>query len=151
MSSEASFTLIAQANIARLRYPLDHPCMLGMASRIDEMNGLAESSPGFGWRFKRTEKEENRLSHFRSYLQPFDENRFFFNMSVWTDTDSLNAYVYRSLHSDMLRNRTQWVEELSVASLAVWQVEAGHHPSLREAVQRFQNFSASPCKLTLPG
>ncbi len=138
MSSEASSTLIAQANIARLRYPLDHRCMLGMASRIDEMNGLAESSPGFVWRFQPNEKEENRLSHFRSYLQPFDENRFFFNMSVWTDTDSLSAYVYRSVHSEMLRNRTQWVEELSVTSLVIWQIEAEHCPSVREAVQRFQ-------------
>jgi hypothetical protein len=60
-------------------------------------------------------------------------------MSVGKDTDSLNAFVYRSVHSEMLRNRTQWVEELSVASLAVWQVEAGHCPSVREEAQRFQD------------
>ena len=78
MSSEVSSSLIAQGNIARLRHPLDHLCMLGTASRIDEMNRIAESSPRFVWRFKPNEKEESLLSHFRSYLQPFDENRFFF-------------------------------------------------------------------------
>ena len=78
MSSEVSSSLIAQGNIDRFRQPRGHPCMLGMASRIDEMNRLAESPPGFVWRFKSNEKKKNLLSHFRSYLQPFDENRFFF-------------------------------------------------------------------------
>lgn len=62
MSSEFSSSLIAQGNIDRFRQPLDHPCMLGTASRIDEMNRLAESSPGFVWRFKSNEKEKPTFS-----------------------------------------------------------------------------------------
>mgnify|MGYP000418447627 CR=1 FL=1 len=62
MSSEVSSSLIAQGNIARSRKPLDHPCMLGMASRIDEMNRLAESSPGFVGSLNRTKKRKTCFS-----------------------------------------------------------------------------------------
>ena len=73
---------LAQANIARLRYPLSDQRMAGMADRIAEMNRLAEVSPGFVWRFEGDALEGNNLSCFETYLQPFEEDRFFFNMSA---------------------------------------------------------------------
>lgn len=137
MNSDPPPSLIAQANIARLRYPLSHPSMMGMASRIDEMNRLAELSPGFVWRFEPDGKEENDLSLFSSYLQPFDEDRFFFNMSIWTDTVTLNDYVHQSAHRDLLKNRDRWIQEIKVRSLAIWPIAEGHLPSVREAVEQF--------------
>ena len=41
---------LAQLNIARAVAPLDDPLMDGFVTRLAEINGLAERSPGFVWR-----------------------------------------------------------------------------------------------------
>ncbi|MGH9661083.1 MAG: DUF3291 domain-containing protein, partial [Bryobacteraceae bacterium] len=43
---------LAQANMARMRAPLDDPRMAGFAAQIAGVNALAEASPGFVWRFQ---------------------------------------------------------------------------------------------------
>ena len=43
---------IAQVNIGRMRAPLDHPLMTGFLRRLDEINALADRSPGFVWRLQ---------------------------------------------------------------------------------------------------
>ena len=37
---------IAQVNIARMKAPLDSPVMEGFVSRLEEINALADHSPG---------------------------------------------------------------------------------------------------------
>jgi hypothetical protein len=46
---------IAQVNIGRVKAPTDDPQMAGFVNRLDEINALAERTPGFVWRlqFKR--------------------------------------------------------------------------------------------------
>ena len=46
---------IAQVNIARMREPLDNPVMAGFVARLDEINALADGSPGFVWRLQTPE------------------------------------------------------------------------------------------------
>ncbi len=43
---------LAQVNIARLRAPLNDPQMIGLVALLDEMNLLAEQSPGYVWRLR---------------------------------------------------------------------------------------------------
>ncbi|MGH7703572.1 MAG: DUF3291 domain-containing protein, partial [Gemmatimonadales bacterium] len=43
---------LAQLNIARLLAPLDSPQLAGFVARLAEVNALADSSPGFLWRFQ---------------------------------------------------------------------------------------------------
>jgi hypothetical protein len=43
---------IAQVNIGRIKAPLDDPTMSGFMNRLDELNALADRSPGFVWRCK---------------------------------------------------------------------------------------------------
>ena len=43
---------IAQVNIGRIRGPLDSATMHGFMSRLDEINALADHSPGFVWRLQ---------------------------------------------------------------------------------------------------
>ena len=40
---------IVQINLATGMYPLDDPRMAGFVSRLDEVNALADRSPGFVW------------------------------------------------------------------------------------------------------
>ena len=41
---------VAQVNIGRILEELDHPVMAGFVNRLDEINALADRSPGFVWR-----------------------------------------------------------------------------------------------------
>jgi hypothetical protein len=43
---------IAQINVARMRGALEDPVMRGFVARLDEINALADGSPGFVWRLQ---------------------------------------------------------------------------------------------------
>jgi len=120
---------LAQVNIARMVAPLDSPVMAGFVAKIDEFNLLADRSPGFVWRFQND-------SGNATYLRPYDDDRIIFNLSVWESPDHLKAYVYRTGHADLVRQRQQWFEPSEAASLALWWIPAGHRPTVAEAKDR---------------
>jgi len=119
----------AQVNIARMVAPLDSPVMAGFVAKIDEFNLLADRSPGFVWRFQND-------SGNATYLRPYDDDRIIFNLSVWETPEHLKAYVYRTGHADLVRQRQQWFEHSDVAVLALWWISAGHIPTVDEAKAR---------------
>ena len=43
---------VAQVNIGRVRAPIEDPVMAGFVRRLDEINVLADRSPGFVWRLQ---------------------------------------------------------------------------------------------------
>jgi hypothetical protein len=123
---------LAQVNIARARFPLDHPAMHGFVSRLAEINALAESAPGFVWRYK----DETQGSS--AYVEAFDDQTVF-NMSIWGTLDALRGFTYGSTHRELFRDRHQWFERLPVPSLAMWWIAAGHIPSVGEAKARLDH------------
>jgi hypothetical protein len=126
---------IAQVNIGRIRAPLDTAIMAGFMRRLDEINALADRSPGFVWRL---ETEAGNATYFR----PFADDRFLLNMSVWESVDMLKDYVYRTAHVELLRHRDEWFERFSGAYLALWWTPAGHVPGIDEAKKRLAHLEA---------
>lgn len=120
---------IAQINIGRARAPIDHPVMAGFVARLDEINAIADASPGFVWRLKT--EEGNATS-----LQPYDDERILVNMSVWETPEDLRQYVYRSVHAEVMKQRKEWFERFKDVYMALWWVEAGHIPTIAEAKER---------------
>jgi len=120
---------LAQINIGRIRAELDDPLMAGFVSRLDDLNALADRSPGFVWRLQTTEGNA-------TYLRPFDDNRLLLNMSVWESIEQLREYVYGSAHADVLRQRREWFEKFDRTYLALWWIPAGRIPSIDEAKKR---------------
>ena len=120
---------IAQINIARMNFPIDSPSMAGFVSRLDEINALADGSPGFVWRLQTPEGNATDL-------RPYEDERIIVNMSVWESIEALKHYVYRTAHAELLRDRRSWFEQFSGAMLAMWWVPAGHIPSVEEAKER---------------
>ena len=120
---------LAQVNIARMVAPLDSPVMAGFVAKLDEFNALAERSPGFVWRF--IESGGNA-----TYLRPYPDEMIIFNMSVWETPDALKAYVYRTGHADMIRQRQQWFEPSDIAIMALWWIPAVTLPTVEEAKAR---------------
>src|SRR5690348_17444655 len=99
---------------------MDGPVMAGFAARLDEINALAERSPGFVWRLQ-TEAGN------ATYLRPYQEDdTILINMSVWESVETLKQYVYRTAHAELLRDRHQWFEKLDRVYTALWWVPAGH-------------------------
>ncbi len=120
---------IAQVNIARMKAPLDSPVMEGFVARLDEINRLADGSPGFVWRLQTDQGNA-------TYLRPYDDDRILFNLSVWESVEALKTYVYRTAHAELLKGRRSWFEQFDGAYLALWWVPAGHIPGVDEAKKR---------------
>jgi hypothetical protein len=121
---------LAQLNIAVLKAPLDSPILADFVANLDRINALAESSEGFIWRLK---SEDNNATSFR----PLDENTIV-NMSVWRDLESLNAYVYKSAHTEIMRRRKEWFERMAEAFMVLWWIPEGHIPEVDEALKKLE-------------
>ena len=119
---------LAQLNIAIMREPLESPGMADFVANLDRINALAEASDGFVWRLQTEEGDATAL-------RPMGENTLV-NMSVWRDVASLNGFVYRSAHVEIMRRRKEWFERMADAYLVLWWIPKGHRPSMDEALAR---------------
>ena len=121
---------IAQINIGRVRAPLTDPIMAGFVRRLDEINEVADRSPGFVWRLQTS---EGNATYFRPYPE---DDRILMNMSVWESVETLKHFVYHTMHAEVLRQRGEWFEKFAGAYTALWWVPAGHIPGIDEAKKR---------------
>src|SRR6266508_360181 len=120
---------IAQVNIGRMKAALEDPVMAGFVARLEEINALADNSPGFVWRLQTSEGNA-------TYLRPYDDERILVNMSVWATIEALRDYVYRTAHAELLQQRQKWFDKFTGIYVALWWVPAGHIPSVEEAKKR---------------
>lgn len=119
---------LAQLNIATMHEPLDSPVMSDFVDNLDRINALAEQSPGFVWRLQTEEGDATAL-------RPLGEN-ILVNMSVWQDVASLNQFVYKSAHIEIMRRRKEWFERMREAYVVLWWLAQGSRPTVAEAAQR---------------
>lgn len=84
---------VAQINIALMKAPLEDPVMAEFATALDEVNAIADRSPGFIWRLQTS---SGNATDIRAHPDP----RMLVNLSVWQSVEQLKAYVYRSLHGE---------------------------------------------------
>jgi len=120
---------LAQINVGRTLAPLDSPQLAGFVERLDDINALADRSPGFVWRLQ---SESGNATDIQVSADP----NFIVNMSVWEDLDALFAYVYRSDHLQVMALRRQWFEKPSGAFMALWWLPAGTLPDAAEGLER---------------
>ena len=122
---------IAQFNKAEMRYPLEDERMAEFTSRLDDINVLAEESPGFVWRLKDDSGDATRI-------RPLGED-WLINMSVWTGIAALRNFTYKSRHVELLRGTEAWFKPASAPRLVLWWVRAGTTPSIDEARARLDH------------
>ena len=102
--------------------------MADFVANLDRINALAEQSPGYVWRLQTEEGNATAIS-------PFDDNTIV-NLSVWEDVASLNHYVYKTAHVEIMKRRKEWFERMKEQHMVLWWVPRGHVPSVEEALQR---------------
>lgn len=121
---------LAQLNIAVMKEQLDSPHMADFVANLERINAVAESSPGFIWRLQTEEGDATAL-------RPLGDNTLV-NMSVWKDVASLNHYVYKTAHVEIMRRRKEWFDRMREASIVLWWVPQGHRPSVVQAIERLE-------------
>ena len=120
---------LAQINIAQAREPMDSATMEGFVDRLDEINALADKSPGFVWRLQT--EEGNATS-----IQAFDDPLLLVNMSVWETVEDLKHFVYKSLHVELIGDRDAWFAKMLNVHQVLWWIPSGHLPSLDEGKEK---------------
>jgi hypothetical protein len=131
---------LAQVNVARLVAPLEDPQLADFVAALDPVNAAADSAPGFVWRLQTEDGDATAIRAFSWDVA--GSAGVTVNMSVWTDVESLAAFVYGELHRAVLKRRREWFERMREAYTACWWVPAGHRPSTAEAEERLQHLRA---------
>jgi heme-degrading monooxygenase HmoA len=130
---------LAQANVAYALAPAEDPRLADYIARLDEMNQLADRSPGFVWRYLTDSRDPTQ----REFSDPF----VLFNMSVWESIDALHAYTYRTAHSEVYAARKRWfVDHKAVVgghALAMWWIPSGERPTVTDAKSRLAEIVAN--------
>jgi len=124
---------IAQLNVGRAVAPPGSSELADFMAALDRINALAESSPGFVWRLQSS-------SGNATDILVSDDPRFLVNMSVWASVEALFEFVYRSVHTDVMKRRREWFEKPAQAYQVLWWIPAGCIPTVEEALERLAHF-----------
>ena len=93
---------LAQINIAKMiGATINDPIMEKFVAQLNEVNSLAEGSPGFVWRLK---DDTNNATN----INPYHDDRIIVNMSVWESLEHLKLFVYQGRHAEVLRKKRDW-------------------------------------------
>ncbi len=122
---------VAQVNIGRVKAPVEDPLMAGFVARLDEINALADRSPGFVWRLQ---TPVGNATYFRPYPE---DDRILINMSVWESALQPCAITFtRQLTPNSSGKEKRGSRGSPVLYTALWWVPAGHRPGMDEATKR---------------
>jgi hypothetical protein len=128
---------LAQLNIGRLRYEADDPRMADFINNLALINGLAERSAGFVWRY--TDESGSAID-----TRPFEgDPRMAVNLSVWESVEALERFVYQTIHKRFYGRREEWFEKMAESYFVLWWVPTGHRPTVREALERLEHLKAN--------
>jgi hypothetical protein len=122
---------IAQLNVGRTVAPIDDVRLADFVGWLDEVNALAEQSPGFVWRLQG--ENGNNTS-----LQATADPRFIVNLSVWESVEQLHAFTYASGHKSVFARRFDWFERREGPNHVMWWLPKGTIPDVTDALRRLE-------------
>ena len=124
---------LAQLNIGRLRYEADDPRMADFIDNLAFVNGLAERSEGFVWRYQ--DDSGSAID-----TRPFaGDPCMAVNLSVWEGVEMLEKFVWQTVHKRFYGRRHEWFETMGESYFVMWWVPAGHRPTVKEAIERLDH------------
>ncbi|MGR3615450.1 MAG: DUF3291 domain-containing protein [Paracoccaceae bacterium] len=123
---------LAELNIGRLIAPTDDPRVAEFMNALDRINGLGKRMPGFVWMMEGS--GEPGTGNTETAIG--GDARFVSNLTVWKDVQSLERFVWGTVHKQFYDKRQQWFEVLGEQHFVMWWVPKGHQPTLDEAMER---------------
>ena len=126
---------LAEVNIGRLVAPPDDPRIAEFAANLNRINGIAKRMDGFVWMLEGEQggNLDNPLVE--------DDPQMAFNLTVWKDVESLDMYVWGTLHRQFYERRAEWFEVFEAQHFAMWWIPEGHIPTKEEALERIAHLT----------
>ena len=129
---------LAELNVGRLLAPTNDPRVAEFMAALDRVNGLGKRMPGFVWMMEGsgapgTGNTENAIG---------GDAQFVSNLTVWESVETLEAFVWNTVHRQFYERRAEWFEVLCRMHFVMWWVPAGHKPTLDEALARLAHLEA---------
>lgn len=130
---------LAQLNIGRLVADTDDPRVAEFMGALDRVNGLGKRMPGFVWMMEGSGEPGTGNTDTKIDGDP----RFVSNLTVWENVESLEHFVWNTVHRQFYERRAEWFEVLGEQHFVMWWVPEGHRPSLDEALGRLAHRKAN--------
>ena len=125
---------LAQLNIGRLVAPTDAPRVAEFMAALDRVNGMGKRMPGFVWMMEGSGEPGTGNTEHKIGGDP----QFVSNLTVWEDVESLEKFVWQTVHRKFYERRAEWFELMGDMHFVMWRIPAGHHPTLDEALERLE-------------
>ena len=113
-----------------MKYSIESPEMADFVDNLENINVLAEESPGYVWRLQTEDGDATGIDFFGSNV--------LVNMSIWKDIESLHSFVYKTAHTKIMSRRKEWFHRVEEAYTVLWWVSKGVIPSLDEAKSKLE-------------
>jgi hypothetical protein len=131
-------THLAELNVGRLIADTDDPRVAEFMNALDGINGLGKRMPGFVWMMEGSGEPNTGNTETKIDGDP----RFIANLTVWENVETLENFVFNTLHRRFYERRREWFEVLGEMHFVMWWVPAGHKPSMEEALARLEHLKA---------
>lgn len=125
---------LAELNIGRLLAPTDDPRVAEFMGALDRINGLGKRMPGFVWMMEGSGEPGTGNAETKIGGDP----QFVSNLTVWESVETLENFVWNTVHRQFYERRQEWFEIMGEQHFVMWWVDAGHRPSLDEALERLE-------------
>ena len=126
---------LAELNVGRLLAPTDDPRVAEFMAALDLVNGLGKRMPGFVWMMEGSGAPGTGNTETKIAGDP----RYVSNLTVWESVETLEAFVWNTVHRRFYERRHEWFEVLGAMHFVMWWVPRGHRPSLDEGLERLDH------------
>ena len=123
---------LAELNVGRLLAPTDDPRVAEFMAALDRVNGLGKRMPGFVWMMEGSGEPGTGNTEAKIGGDP----QFVANLTVWESVETLENFVWNTVHRQFYERRHDWFEVLGQQHFVMWWVPEGHRPTLDEALER---------------
>ncbi|MCH2457104.1 MAG: DUF3291 domain-containing protein [Henriciella sp.] len=130
---------LAQLNIGRLVAPTDDPRVKDFMDNLDFVNGLGRRVPGFVWMMEGSGEPGTGNTEVKVGGDPQQVS----NLTVWTDVESLEQFVWGTVHKRFYERRNEWFEVMGDVHFVMWWIPVHHQPTLEEALERLERLRAN--------
>ncbi|MAN74521.1 MAG: hypothetical protein CME84_10595 [Henriciella sp.] len=123
---------LAELNVGRLVAPTDDPRVREFMDNLDMVNSLGKRMPGFVWMMEGSGEPGTGNTEAKIGGDP----QYVSNLTVWKDVESLERFVWGTVHKKFYERRAEWFELMAEMHFVMWWVPEGHEPTLEEALER---------------